>query len=55
MNDTLWALVGLTFIASWGTHVYTCLTNGDWGFLVAGALFFPVGIFHGVGIWLGVW
>lgn len=40
--------------AAWATHVYVCLVNESWGFLLAGALMFPVAIFHGVGIWLGV-
>ena len=26
-----------------------------WGFLIAGAIFFPVAIVHGVGIWFGFW
>jgi hypothetical protein len=41
--------------AAWFTHVVVCLKAGAWGFLVAGALFFPVAIVHGVGIWLGAW
>ena len=41
--------------ASWFTHIVTCLDDEKWGFLIAGALFFPVGIIHGTGIWLGVW
>jgi hypothetical protein len=55
MKDNLAILIFLTALGSWVTHVYTCLTNGDWGFLVAGALFFPIGMFHGAGIWLGIW
>ena len=42
-------------VASWFTHIITCLDDEKWGFLIAGALFFPVGIIHGTGIWLGVW
>jgi hypothetical protein len=41
--------------ASWLTHIITCLADGSWGFLVAGALFFPVAWIHGTGVWLGVW
>jgi hypothetical protein len=45
----------LTILAAWTTHVVTCLSSESWGFLIAGALFFPVGIIHGLGIWIGVW
>lgn len=48
-------IVGIGGVAAWITHVITCLNAGKWGFLIAGALFFPVGIIHGIGIWLGVW
>lgn len=40
---------------AWLQHLFTCFTNGDWGFLIAGALFFPIAIIHGLGIWLGWW
>lgn len=40
--------------AAWLTHVIVCIKTAAWGFLIAGALFFPVGIVHGVGIWFGV-
>ena len=49
------AIVALVSIAAWLTHVVVCLNAGKWGFLIAGALFFPIGIIHGIGIWLGVW
>ena len=48
------AVIG-ALLSAWLTHVVTCLTIGAWGFLVAGAIFFPVGIIHGIGIWIGVW
>jgi len=34
---------------------YVCFTQGEWGFLIAGAIFAPVAVFHGWGIWLGLW
>ena len=40
---------------AWFQHLYTCFTEEAWGFLIAGALFFPIAIVHGVGIWLGFW
>lgn len=45
-------LLGL-FVA-WLTHVVVCLKLAAWGFLIAGAIFFPIGIIHGVGLWFGV-
>lgn len=42
-------------IASELTHIITCLSDGRWGFLIAGAIMFPVAVVHGIGIWAGVW
>lgn len=44
----------LAVIAAWLTHIVTCLSAGFWGFLIAGAIFFPIGITHGIMIWLGL-
>ena len=41
--------------AAWITHVFTCLSDDRWGFLIAGAIMFPIAIVHGVGIWFGAW
>lgn len=38
-------------IAAWLTHVITCISTAAWGFMIAGAIFFPVAIVHGVYIW----
>jgi hypothetical protein len=50
-------LVGLAILvgilASWFTHIVVCIKAGSWGFLIAGAIFFPVAVIHGVGIWFG--
>ena len=48
-------LIAILCAASWFTHLYVCFTAGKWGFLVAGAIFFPVAIIHGFGVWLGIW
>lgn len=48
------ALMGASF-AAWATHVIICIRDSEWGFLIAGAIFFPIGIVHGVGLWFGVW
>lgn len=46
-------LLGSGLIAAWVTHIVVCLKAGMWGFLIAGAIFFPIGIIHGVGLWFG--
>ena len=52
MSDSIfvWALVVASVLA-WFTHIFTCFAEGLWGFLIAGALFFPVGILHGFWLW----
>ena len=42
-------------LGAWITHVVTCLSDGSWGFLIAGAIFFPVAWVHGTGVWIGLW
>ena len=39
-------------LAAWFNHIFTCFSDGLWGFLIAGALFFPVGILHGFWLFL---
>lgn len=41
-------------IAAWLTHIVVCLKTAAWGFLIAGAIFFPIGIIHGIGLWFNV-
>ena len=40
-------------IASWITHIIVCLKTASWGFLIAGAIMFPIAVIHGTGIWFG--
>lgn len=40
-------------VASWLTHVVVCLKTASWGFLIAGAIMFPVAVIHGTGVWFG--
>lgn len=48
-----WAnLIGLTLMAAWFTHIFTCFAQGLWGFLLAGAILFPIGILHGFYLWV---
>lgn len=41
--------------AAWLTHVIVCIKAASWLFLIAGAIFFPIAIVHGTGVWFGVW
>jgi len=47
-------VVLLSAIPAWVTHVIFCIQNQDWIFLLAGAIFFPIGIVHGWGLWFGL-
>lgn len=42
-----------TLFAAWITHVVVCFDQDNWGFLIGGALAFPVAIVHGVLYWFG--
>jgi hypothetical protein len=41
--------------SAWLTSIIFCATNGHRPLMIADAAFFPVGIVHGIGIWLGGW
>lgn len=53
MTEYLGIGVVLWTIASWLTHVVVCIQSSSWLFLLAGAIFFPIGMVHGTGIWFG--
>ena len=55
MSDFAGPAIFLVLAAAWLQHLYTCFTQEAWGFLIAGAIFFPVAVVHGVGIWTGFW
>lgn len=48
-------VVFLLGVAAWFQHLYTSFNEEAWGFLIASAIFFPIAIIHGLGIWLGLW
>jgi hypothetical protein len=55
MNQ-IWAILLAIWVgASWLTHIFVCLADERWGFLIAGALFFPIAWIHGTGFWFGWW
>lgn len=43
----------LALIGAWITHVIVCIQSALWVLLGFGCIIFPVGIIHGVGVWLG--
>ncbi len=55
MKDYIGGLVALllpfVLIGAWLTHVVSCFIESAWGFLIAGAIMFPVAIIHGVYLW----
>lgn len=50
---SIWGGLSIWAIASWITHVVVCLKAGSWGFLIAGAIVFPIAMIHGTGLWFG--
>ena len=44
-------LVFVALIVAWFTHIFFCFATAAWGFLVAGAIMFPIGIIHGAWLW----
>ena len=55
MSYIIWLIIGSISILSWFNHIFICFTDDRWGFLIAGALFFPIAIVHGFGAWFGFW
>ena len=53
MNGLALWLFGVTMASAWFTHVFYCIITEAWGFLIAGAIMFPIAIVHGVGLWFG--
>ena len=49
------AAAWLFIYAAWLTSIVFCSANSLRTLLVAAALFFPVGVVHGIGVWLGGW
>lgn len=44
----------LALFMAWMTHVVTTISSGAYVLLLVGALFFPVGIIHGIMVWFGL-
>ena len=41
--------------SAWLTSIVFCAEHGLRPLLIASAMFFPVGVVHGVGVWFGGW
>jgi hypothetical protein len=48
-------LCGLLGYSAWLTSIVFCAVNGMRPLLITSAVFAPVGIVHGVGVWFGGW
>ncbi len=51
----LYVVVAFTFLSAWLTHVIVTIQASAWLFLIAGAIFAPIGVIHGIGVWFGAW
>ena len=52
--DSLFSIaLVLWVVGAWLTHVVVSIQAAKWIFLLAGAIFFPIGCVHGTGIWFG--
>lgn len=45
--------LGIASVAAWVTHVFVCIKASAWILLAFGCIVAPVGVVHGVGVWLG--
>jgi hypothetical protein len=48
-------LAGMFTYSAWLTSIVFCAASGLRPLLIAAALFFPVGVVHGIGVWFGGW
>lgn len=55
MSGLFYTLLVIWIIAAWFTHLVVCFTTAAWGFLIAGAIAFPIAWIHGTGVWFGWW
>lgn len=49
-----WIVFFVANFAAWITHIVVCLTDEKWGFLIAGAIMFPIAVVHGWLVWFGI-
>lgn len=46
---------GAFLYSAWLTSIVFCAAGGLRPLLIAAAMFFPIGVVHGIGIWFGGW
>ena len=46
-------ITAISTIPAWFTHVIVTIRAEQWLFLLAGAIFAPIGVLHGWGLWFG--
>ena len=51
MLATTWLLI----YSAWLTSIVFCSVNSLRPLLIAAAVFFPIGVVHGIGVWFGGW
>jgi hypothetical protein len=49
------AATWLLIYSAWLTSIVFCSANDERPLLIASAAFFPIGVVHGIGVWLGAW
>lgn len=54
MKEFVFLMIAVSVIA-WFSHIFTCFAEGWWGFLIAGAIMPPIGVFHGIYGFNGGW
>ncbi len=45
-------LIMAVCFCGWSTHLWHCFSNKAWEFLIAGAIFYPIGVMHGFYLWI---
>jgi hypothetical protein len=55
-----WTMLALLLLvpfcySAWLTSIVFCAASACRPLLIASALFFPVGVVHGIGVWFGGW
>jgi hypothetical protein len=48
-------LAGMFTYSAWLTSIVFCSAHDERPLLIAAATFFPVGVVHWIGVWLGGW
>lgn len=54
MKEFLLGIQLFTYFCALLTHVIVCVSAASWVFLLLGFFAFPIGIIHGLSIWIGI-